>query len=150
MMLNWDAIAAIGEILGAIAVVATLLYLSKQIRQNSMAVQVSAEQWNRWSEILASSHDLAEIVARGNRSYIDLPDADSLRYGAYAQMFFDNAESYRTLVQDHDVDKDMSVIEEIVRRRIRSKGMSEWWDENTADYDDAFVAWINGLRSQSD
>ncbi len=67
--MNWDAIGAIGEISGAIAVVATLLYLSKQIRQNSRSVEISAlrdttAQWNHWSEMLATSADLADIVAK--------------------------------------------------------------------------------------
>ena len=35
--MNWDAIGAIGEILGAIAVVATLGYLAVQVRQSKRA-----------------------------------------------------------------------------------------------------------------
>ncbi len=35
MDLNWEAIRAIGEILGAIAVVATILYLAKETRTNT-------------------------------------------------------------------------------------------------------------------
>ncbi len=40
--MNWDAIGAIGEILGAAAVVATLVYLAIQIRSaNSAAADVN-------------------------------------------------------------------------------------------------------------
>ena len=40
--MNWDAIGAFGEIIGAIAVVISLLYLATQIRQsNKLAVQES-------------------------------------------------------------------------------------------------------------
>jgi len=42
--LNWEAIGAIGEILGAIAVVVSLLYLAIQIRQNSRIVKGSSVQ----------------------------------------------------------------------------------------------------------
>jgi hypothetical protein len=35
MNLNWDAIGAIGEIAGAVVVVITLIFLSKQIRETS-------------------------------------------------------------------------------------------------------------------
>ena len=85
--LNWGAIAAVGEILGAVAVVVTLLYLSKQIRQNSRAVEVTVlrdttDQWNHWSEFVTSSPGLAEIVARGNHSYSKLSEADALQYEA--------------------------------------------------------------------
>ena len=37
--MNWDAIGAIAEALGAIAVVATLIYLAIQIRQNTQATR---------------------------------------------------------------------------------------------------------------
>ncbi len=152
---DWNAIAAIGEILGAVAVVATLLYLSKQIRQSARAVQVAAlrdttAQWNHWSELLASSPDLAEIVARGNKAYSSLSEADALRYGAFIQTFFDNVESYLTLVKVHKVEKDIHVIEDIVRRRICIAGFSKWWEQNIDDYDDDFVKWINKLRHDGD
>lgn len=39
--MNWEAIGAIGEATGAIVVVASLLYLSVQVRQNTSAVQSS-------------------------------------------------------------------------------------------------------------
>jgi hypothetical protein len=153
--LDWNAVGAAGEILGAIAVVATLLYLSKQIRQNSRAVQVSAlrdttAQWNHWSELLASSPDLAEIVARGNQSYKSLPEADALRYGAYIQTFFDNVESYLTLVRVHGVEKDVEVIENIVSRRVGINGFAEWWTENTDDYHADFADWIDQMRQKCD
>lgn len=33
--MNWDAIGAIGELVGGIAVIGTLIYLASQIRQNT-------------------------------------------------------------------------------------------------------------------
>lgn len=148
--MNWQAIGAVGEILAALAVVVTLVYLAKQIRQNSRAVQVSAlrdttEQWHRWSEVLATSPELADIVARGNISYEQLPEDDALRYGAYVQMFFDSTESYRSLVLEHEVQKDLDVLESIVARRLAAAGFQEWWAENNPDYESGFIDWINGI-----
>ena len=151
--MNWEAIGAIGEILGAIAVVATLIYLARQIRQNSQAVEIAAlrdttEQWNQWSEVVATSPELAEIVVRGNRSYKQLPDVEALQYGAYVQMFFDCTESYRSLVYEHNVQKDIDVLEAIVGRRISATGFTEWWSENSADYHAEFVEWINSIAKK--
>jgi len=39
--MNWDALSAIGELLGATGVVVTLIYLSVQIRQNTRAIRGS-------------------------------------------------------------------------------------------------------------
>lgn len=42
--MNWAAIGSIGEILGALAVVISLLYLARQIRQNSRIVKGNSVQ----------------------------------------------------------------------------------------------------------
>jgi hypothetical protein len=38
--MNWDAIGAIGEVVGALGVVVTLAYLAIQIRQNTDSARV--------------------------------------------------------------------------------------------------------------
>ena len=55
-MLNWDAIGAIGEVVGGVAVIATLLYLAVQIRQNARSVRNAAS--------LSVNEGLAEINRR--------------------------------------------------------------------------------------
>lgn len=40
--MNWDAIGAIGELVGALLVIGTLLYLSIQIRQNNVIAREQA------------------------------------------------------------------------------------------------------------
>ncbi|MGI9324326.1 MAG: hypothetical protein ACR2PZ_03835 [Pseudomonadales bacterium] len=42
--MNWDAIEAIGEVVGAVAVVLTLIYLSVQLRQNTRSSKLAALQ----------------------------------------------------------------------------------------------------------
>ena len=42
--MNWDAIGAIGEIVGALAVLATLIYLAIQVRQNSVLQRAQTHQ----------------------------------------------------------------------------------------------------------
>ena len=39
--MNWEAVGAVGEVLGAIAVVLTLIYLAAQIRQNTSSTRAS-------------------------------------------------------------------------------------------------------------
>ena len=45
--MNWDAIGAIGEIIGAIAVVATLFYLAVQVRETRKEAKLAAAQAQR-------------------------------------------------------------------------------------------------------
>ena len=108
MNTEWNTTTAVGKYPGAVAVVVTLLYLSRQIRQNSRAVHVAAlcdttARLNHWSDLLASSPELAGTVAQGNKSYKSLAEADSLRHGAFAQAFFDFVERYLTFMNAHKV-----------------------------------------------
>lgn len=64
--MNWDAIGAIGETLGALAVVISLLYLAAQIRQNSRVVKGTSAQsitQTIQSELRWSS-DMGEIMVK--------------------------------------------------------------------------------------
>ncbi len=40
--MNWDAIGAVGEVVGAIAVIVTIAYLARQVRANSNQMRVSS------------------------------------------------------------------------------------------------------------
>lgn len=42
--MNWDALGAIGEIVGAMAVVVTLIYLAVQVRHSAVATQAATLQ----------------------------------------------------------------------------------------------------------
>ena len=58
--MNWDAIGAVGEILGAAAVVVTLIYLAAQLRQNTNSMQAAA--YNTWADNRAKWQDAMNLV----------------------------------------------------------------------------------------
>ena len=80
-MINWDAVAGISEALGALGVIATVVYLAFQIRQNTRSIQGSTEQSLVTSEMtlygLLAQH--ASVYRRGCASVADLDsDEESL------------------------------------------------------------------------
>lgn len=151
--MNWQTVSAIAEILGAIAVLSTLIYLTIQIRQNTWTTQMSGmqditAQWHHWSQLLASSPDLARVVAQGNVSYANLSAEDALRYSAWAQTFFDIVESYLRVIRKLGLDEQLGVLTSIVQRRIATPGLAEWWKANTADYHRELIDWVEDLRQE--
>lgn len=63
--MNWEAIGAIGEVVGALGVVATLLYLAIQIRQNTKTMRgqaLGAVTQNILSEVLPFSGNNIHVV----------------------------------------------------------------------------------------
>ena len=152
--MNWEMIGAISEAAGVLAVVATLVYLARNIKQNSKSLEIAAlgditAQWNFWSSMLANSKDLAQVVAKGNWSYSSLSDPEKLRYGAYVQSFFDIVESNRTLVVNHETEKDIKVLESILRSRMEIPGFASWWKENTSDYGEEFKSWVDAFSNDT-
>jgi hypothetical protein len=52
--MNWEAIGAVGEVGGAIAVVITLVYLSRQLRENTNSIKLQSIEstFKEWNECL--------------------------------------------------------------------------------------------------
>jgi hypothetical protein len=69
-MMNWEAISAIGQMAGALAVLITLIYLAIQLKQNTAAVATSTYEstmsgFNQINVVVASNSDLASLLDRG-------------------------------------------------------------------------------------
>jgi hypothetical protein len=86
--MNWDAVGAFGEIVGAAAVVISLVYLATQIRASNLATKQEAtrEVQNLLAQILAqlgSSTELSTIWVKGN---MDAKDLDTYQIFQYRSM----------------------------------------------------------------
>ena len=94
--MNWDAIGAIGEIVGAIAVVITLIYLAAQMRVNTAAVNRTATQ-----NILQGRADLSFYIANDKEITALLwngaDDPDSLTSEEWQRFFFVVSGAVRTM-----------------------------------------------------
>jgi hypothetical protein len=68
--MNWDALGAMGELFGALAVVLTLGYLAVQIRQNSDGMKVAAKldiekNFNEYTDLILRDTELLELQVKG-------------------------------------------------------------------------------------
>ena len=78
---NWEAISAIGQIVGAIAVVVSLIYLAREIRSNARSARIaSLHDVNRWLGELVEHPHLGELYYRGIQDFRSLKVAIS--YGS--------------------------------------------------------------------
>ena len=149
----WEAVSAIAQILGTVAIVITLIYLAVQIRQANRATLIAGyyqitEQWHRWSELVVTTPDLPAVILRGNTSLRDLTAEEALQYGSYTQMFFDIVENYLRLIRQLGLTSEEKVLRSIVSRRLAAAGTMQWWQENQADYSSETVNWIRRVTEQ--
>jgi len=85
--MNWDAIGAVGEIVGALAVVVSLMYLATQIRlQNRESRAASVHQViDGYRTTISQLHEpeMADIWVQAHRDFDALSDSQRLRFVIY-------------------------------------------------------------------
>ena len=90
--MDWDAIGAIGEIVGAVAVVASLVYLATQIRTQIRESRLAASRELTANLIETYSAlqtpQMADIWARGSKNYDALTESEKIQILAFFQRYF--------------------------------------------------------------
>lgn len=146
--MNWDAIGAIGEIVGAIAVVATLVYLARQIQQNtrvSRAEMTKDLMLASRSAILdlASNDKLAEI----NFEIRDFENKDVARRYTFYQSFFRLYELQFNLSNQGLLDDSIATSYMLVIRMFtQTKHFDEYWSAARGQFHDEFAAYVDEQR----
>lgn len=90
--MNLTDLANIGQVIGAIAVVISLIYVALQIRQNTNAVRAATaqsvhEHFANWYTTFASDPSLSGVVVNGLKDYGSLSETDRARLVAIFMAF---------------------------------------------------------------
>ena len=156
--MNWDAIGALGEVIGAIAVVVTLIYLAAQIKQNTHALKSSTFQdisstLAKNGEVIATTPGLPELFLKAEKGLSALSPEEQVKFSAFCLMTHRRIESIY-------VQESLGALDPILssgfKRSILSaygnQGYREWWERSAYSFSDEFADWINteiekGVRS---
>ena len=147
--------AALAEIIGAVAVVASLIYLAVQIRQNTHELSMSlksmelaafernVESGIRIRELFILNPEILELYARGGESYGDLDEGDKLRFDMVLRNVFSALQGayVRQLTFDNDP-TNFAGSERTLDRLVRSRGIRDWLSQNTPDWRPQFAALV--------
>ncbi len=90
--MNLSDLANLGQIIGALAVVVSLIYVALQIRQNTNAVrsavaQVVHEHFASWYHLLAADAELSQVAVNGLQDYASLSERNKARFIATFMAF---------------------------------------------------------------
>ncbi len=153
--MNWEAIAAVGETIGAIGVVLSLLYLATQIRQSRKQSQLEAtrslvEAINGFTDVLAELPDLSDIYLRGLQDFSSLEPVERVRFSSlmgrlmrtYEQML--QHDSGRTLHTGIWASTENSLID-----IFGYPGMRDWWETRRHWYGVSFQDHVTTRLAQT-
>ena len=93
--MNWEIVSATGEWAGAIAVVLTLFYLAKQIKQQNEIARYNAYEalfqgFNQNNQLIGGDPQVAELVAKGLSSPDDLTEVEIVQFNAIIRTYFNH------------------------------------------------------------
>ncbi len=82
--MNWDAIVAISQLVAAVGVILSLVFVGLQVRQNTAALQRNEHnstmaQWSVIRMAIAGNRDVAELMTAGLDGERSMDAADQLR-----------------------------------------------------------------------
>ena len=110
--MNWDTLGTIAEIVGAIAVLVTLIYLSIQTRLARIAVEETSEHaaqqgtkaaqemYSEWRRTVLSNSEIADVLvnARGDEA---LTEKEQILFSTYfEELFFTAVISHRSVLHN--------------------------------------------------
>ena len=147
--MNWEAIGAVGEIIGAACVLATLIYLSIQIRNNTREVQTEnvhrvTDSFNELNLLIASDEGLAELWHKGAQNYNDLSDIEKARFNFVWLSAFRIYDSLYYQIQRGTGDEVLWQTELATLKWLFTyPGARDWWTQQQFAFSPGFKEYID-------
>ncbi len=145
--MNWEALGAISEAIGVVAIFVSLIYVAVQIRQNTQQVSRSieadqlaafernVESGNRVRELLILNPDLTPLLMSGFDSQSNLNSAEAFRFGLLIRNIFNSMQG--AFVRHSATARDPLELEGSVRvldELLQNSGVREWLEVNEPDW----------------
>jgi hypothetical protein len=154
--LNWDAIGAIAELIGALGVVASLAYLALQIRQNThhidfntRAIRASTFQsfsdtFGAFEDLLLANLELGKVWVQGLTDFESLDAGDRVTFNNVAHKFL---RMYETLYLQYEAGLvEQSLFDNAHRfsdQMLAYPGLRTYWNRNRRRFSDRFGAFLD-------
>ena len=149
--MNWEAAGAIGEIIGALAVFLTLIYLALQIRQNTKAVQASAvdASISRVTSVRQSMYESAEIAGIYIAGLANPDDLDELSRTRFRLLMHNVLLAISNIYSQTNfagLSSSMWGSQLVLLRRVVTSPGGQWfWKEYQLEFDETFREQIEAI-----
>ena len=147
--MNWDGIVAVSQLVAALGVIVSLIFLAVQLRQNTKAVKASSIQnliqsMSSTAEAHVESKYLVPILLKANAGWDTLTEEEQARLHFWFVMAFRRFEGVYFQRQLGLVDS--SVTDGFERSHISilsSKSGHAWWAEAKEIFNSGFVTYVD-------
>jgi hypothetical protein len=149
--MNWEAVGATASLLAAVGVIATLIYLSIQIRQNTKAVRSSSIQnlvqsFSTTAQAAVENEYIIPLLLKANAGAEALTQEERVRLHFWFIMTFRRFEGVY-FQRDLGI-VDAEVIDGFERSQmaiLASKSAQQWWANSKEIFNSGFVSYVEKL-----
>ena len=149
-----DALGNIGDFLGGVGVLVTLLYLASQIRQNSHTVRNAAAESVLQTMISAlqtasSSPQISRVITVGQTNIEDLSEDERAQFLFWMYSWFRVLErGYAHYRQGYIDPGEWDGHTRNLASVMRSEAVRKWWITRKSYFGPEFAAMIDGLETE--
>ena len=155
--MNWEAIGALGEAIGAVGVIASLLYLAMQVRASTRASAVESKLASTrfYTDFLGSliqSPELNELYLRGRKDLGSLTPPEYIRFSNLSfQSFSFFSAGYFQFSRGTLREPDWYENRAVIQFWLRGAGCRDWWEKDGRHmFGEEFVAFIESEMPRND
>jgi len=154
--MNWEMIAAVGQLAAVFIGIPSLIYLAVQIREQTKerrqsAVHALTEQWGDLTCALHDSAELSEIYLRGVQSFSTLDPVSKLRFSSFFNRFLNHFEAmYFAHSEGLLTASAWGKIERTISDLIAYPGVQEWWKERRHWHTEEFGRIVDAMIARRD
>jgi len=153
--MNWEAVGAVGEIVSAVMVLVTLLFLSNQIRQSNKIAQGQAMrdvigQFNESMQRWADTTETIPIVQRGFSDYDGLSSAEKAHFSIRLAPMINQFDLMLRLHRSGQFPTDLlDDFASICISVITTPGGKQYWREASGTFGESVVEHLDTLISEN-
>jgi hypothetical protein len=146
---NWEAISAITEVVGTLAILITLIYLSRQVRDGNRQAELEGMRYtlngfNDYMNLVVQSKETANLLRRGRDNVDSLDEDEYIQFECLHLHLLNTMEGWCRSVEETARDETYqrtqeANMEEVVATWFTNPGARTMW----AQYRNAFPLLIN-------
>ncbi len=147
--MDWEALGAFAELVGAVGVIGSLLYLAVQVRTSNRAAAVQAKLestrlLNDFMDLLIEHPELDQLMRKGRKGLDALSPDEYQQFSNMSLKAFWFFSAGHFQFRRHTLTaSDWHEVRAVVVYWLRSQGCRDWWAKlGRSMYGDEFVAYV--------
>lgn len=152
--MNWEMITAVAETIGTIAVVLTLLYVAREMKEARRQKKIEAyhailDEADDFAKLLAQDDENADIWWRASPGLENLTDSERVRYFAMLHILFRSWEKvFHHHYEGGSEDWSAEFLTKSMADFTMSRGVQEYWALRKRWYTAEFQDWVDAKMKE--